>query len=458
MARTCQQKFVDLLLKRIATFSMPNPLLKTALARNTVWMMGGQGLRLIIQAVYFIEMARSLGVRNYGAFVGVVAMVGIVYPFASLGSGNLLVKNVSRERGLFSAYWGRALTFTAICGTLLLIAVSAVARFLLPPEIPRILVILVAAADIFGLNIVTVSAQAFQAFERLGWTATITAAMTGGRLLGAIILIAVQPHPSALQWSYLYFGSTGVVAIATSLLVCVKLGLPKFFWPHPRGEMREGFYFAASQTAQTIYNDIDKTMLSRLSTLEATGIYGAAYRIIDVSFVPVSALLWSSYPSFFRAGARGISSSLAYGRPLLLRGLVYGAFVCGGLLLGAGIVPRILGEQYRSTAEALRWLSVLPLLKVIHYFLSDTLTGAGYQSIRTSLQAGVAVFNILLNLWIIPAYSWRGAAWSSIASDAMLVLGVIVAVRVLDRRSGVDPLKAIPEPQCEWVTEGQNAS
>ena len=85
---------------------MPNPLLKTALARNTVWMMGGQGLRLIIQAVYFIEMARSLGVRNYGAFIGVVAMVGIVYPFASLGSGNLLVKNVSRERSLFSVYWG----------------------------------------------------------------------------------------------------------------------------------------------------------------------------------------------------------------------------------------------------------------------------------------------------------------------------------------------------------------
>ena len=73
----------------------------------------------------------------------------------------------------------------------------------------------------------------------------------------------------------------------------MKLGLPKLSWPQARGEVREGFYFAASQTAQTVYNDIDKTMLARLSTLEATGIYGAAYRIIDVSFVPVSALLWS---------------------------------------------------------------------------------------------------------------------------------------------------------------------
>ena len=70
------------------------------LARNTAWMIFGQGLRLIIQALYFIEIARSLGVRNYGAFVGVVALVAIVYPFGALGSGNLLVKNVSRDKTL----------------------------------------------------------------------------------------------------------------------------------------------------------------------------------------------------------------------------------------------------------------------------------------------------------------------------------------------------------------------
>lgn len=437
---------------------MRNGIFKTALARNTAWMIGGQGFRLVIQAVYFIEIVRSLGVRNYGAFVAVVAMVGIVYPFASLGSGSLLIKNVSREKDLFSAYWGRAFVFTAIGGTVLLLALSLVARLLLPSEIPRLLVALVAGADIFGLNIITISAQAFQAFERLGWTAAINAMMTGGRLAGAIMLIALHPHPSALQWGYLYFGSTAVVAAAASILVCAKLGLPKFSWPHTQAETAEGFYFAASQTAQTIYNDIDKTMLARLSTLEATGVYGAAYRIIDVCFVPVSAVLWSSYPSFFREGKRGISFSLAYARPLLLRSLVYAAVICSCLFLGAGIVPSILGEQYRPTAEALRWLSVLPLLKVLHYFLSDTLTGAGHQAVRTSIQAGVAVFNVFLNFWIIPAYSWRGAAWSSIASDMALVIGVAVAVWILDRRSRLALASAIPAPQCAWPAGGNNAA
>jgi len=427
---------------------MLNTVLKNSLARNTLWMTAGYGLRLIIQALYFIEIARSLGVRNYGAFIGVVSLVGIVYPFGSLGGGNLLIKNVSRDDTLFAAYWGRALVTTAGVGTLLLLGVQSISHFVLPPEIPLLLVVHVAAADILGLNIITICAQAFQAFERLNWTAACYVMMTGGRLIGALILIALHPAPSALDWSYLYLGCTSIVAVFTSALVCTKLGLPKFVWAYFGGEMREGFYFAASQTAQTVYNDIDKTMLTRLSTLEATGIYGAAYRIIDVSFVPVSALLWSSYPSFFRAGACGIAASLNYAKPLLRRALAYATMMCVVLLASSHFVPHFLGPGYNLTAEALRWLAVLPVLKAMHYFLSDTLTGAGYQSIRTSIQACVAVFNVLLNLWIIPAYSWRGAAWSSIASDSALVLGVGAAVLLLSMRSSQDVSRVIAEPEC----------
>jgi O-antigen/teichoic acid export membrane protein len=75
------------------------------------------------------------------------------------------------------------------------------------------------------------------------------------------------------------------------------------------------------------------------------------------------------------------------------------------------------------------------MLKVVHFFLSDALVGAGYQGLRTFIQVGVAIFNVLINLWIIPIYSWRGAAWSSIASDALLACGIGAAALVLSRRS-----------------------
>ena len=427
---------------------MPNFSLKSGLIRNTIWMFLGLGLRLIIQALYFVEIARSLGAVNYGAFVGVVALVGIAYPFGALGSGNLLVKNVARDKDLFPAYWGRALATTGIISSILFALLLVLSHFALPPAIPGRLVLMVAGADIFGLSVITVCGNAFQAFEQLNWTAVINVMISATRLVGAVILIHIHRHPSALQWGYVYFCSTASVAITAFLLVWAKLGPPKFVDLLPGAEAREGLYFSVSQSAQTIYNDIDKTMLARLGTLDATGIYGAAYRLIDVSFVPVSALLWSAYPNFFRAGTRGISGSFGYAKPLLLRTLGYSSFICVLTLLSAGLVPHLIGSEYARTAEALRWLAPLPVLKGLHYFLSDSLTGAGYQGLRTAIQAAVAVFNVLVNLWIIPAYSWRGAAWSSIASDALLVCGVGAAVLILSRRSRTAVGEVVAGVEC----------
>jgi O-antigen/teichoic acid export membrane protein len=415
---------------------MKLPLLpKSILARNTGWMLLGQGLKLVIQALYFTVIARSLGAANYGAFVGVVGLVGILFPFSTLGSGYLLIKNVARDKHQFKEYFGRALLTTLAASSILFGAVLLFSRYALPAAIPVRLVMLVAASDLFAMSITGICGQAFIAFERLKWTASISVMLSTSRLIAAVVLVTVHHGPSALEWGSFYFGSTSFVALIALLLVLVKLGTPTFSSSRTSAEAREGLYFSVSQSAQTIYNDIDKTMLARLGTLEATGIYGAAYRLIDVSFAPVWSLLTAAYPNFFRAGVGGITATFQYAKPLISRAFGYASLVTIAMLAGAGIVPYILGGEYRLAEEALRWLAILPLLKVIHYFLSDALAGAGHQALRTAIHVGVAVFNVLINLWIIPAYSWRGAAWSSIASDGLLACGMVVAVVILSRRS-----------------------
>jgi O-antigen/teichoic acid export membrane protein len=69
--------------------------LKTrGLLRDTTHLSIGQGFRLVIQAAYFVLIARSLGPDAYGAFVTVVAMAALLGPFSGLGSPNLFIKNV----------------------------------------------------------------------------------------------------------------------------------------------------------------------------------------------------------------------------------------------------------------------------------------------------------------------------------------------------------------------------
>lgn len=409
--------------------------IKSKLARNTLWMSLGQGLRLLVQAAYFTVIARALGANHYGSFVGVAALVGIVYPFGALGSGHLLVRSVARNKAEFPRAWGDALVMTAICSTLLIAVVLLASWFLLPHTIPANLVLVVAIADVPGLSLITIAGQAFQAFEQIKWMALLTLLISVNRLLGALVLVMLYRHPTALQWGYVYLICTAATATISTTMTFMHLGSPRLSLPRSIRALWHGFHFSVTLSAQTIYNDIDKTMLARFSTLNATGIYGAAYRLIDVSFSPVQALLFSAYPDFFRKGSAGINSSLSYAKPLMGRAMAYAALIAGGLLLCAGIVPYVLGPEFAETTVALRWLSPLPLLKAIHYFLADSLTGAGHQGLRSGIQASVALINVLINLWLIPRYSWRGAAWSSIASDALLAVFIGAAAYLLARRS-----------------------
>jgi O-antigen/teichoic acid export membrane protein len=82
----------------------------------------------------------------------------------------------------------------------------------------------------------------------------------------------------------------------------------------------------------------------------------------------------------------------------------------------------VLGSRYEAVVPAVRWLALIPLLRCVHSFLADALSGAGLQRARTAIQASVAVVNVVANLIILPRYSWRGAAWTSLGCDGLLVV------------------------------------
>jgi O-antigen/teichoic acid export membrane protein len=169
-------------------------------------------------------------------------------------------------------------------------------------------------------------------------------------------------------------------------------------------------------------------MLGKVSFV-AVGIYAAAYRIIDVSMTPIRSLISAAYPRFFEKGLQGMKSTYPYALTQIGRATLYSVVLVPVLWIAAPLLPRILGEHYANTISALRWLALLPVLRGVHSFLADSLSGAGFQGFRSAIQVMVALVNIGLNLVILPRYGWLGAAWTSLASDGLLVVSFWVAVR-----------------------------
>lgn len=397
--------------------------MRSLVARNTLWMLLGFGFRLGIQFLYFVLLARILGPEQYGAFVGVVALVMVLSPFASWGSGNILIKYASRDPGLFQRYWGAALATTLVSGGALSGLAFLLSGLLFGWETALALALPIALGDLIGIRLADVSGQAFQSRERLSRTSALWILMSTSRLLGVLILYAL-PEANASHWALLYAGSGFLAGALGVAWVVRELGFGPLSLGPMRGEWREGFYFAISLAAQGAYNDLDKTLLARLVSEGVAGGYAAAYRVLDAAFVPMRALLYATYPRFFREGRRGLESSRAFALRLLPFGLAAGGLGAALALGLAPLLPVLLGPEYALSAAVLPLLAPILLFRALHYLAADALTGAGYQGLRSAVQVGVAFLNLGLNLWWIPLLGWRGAVWSSLLSDGMLATGL----------------------------------
>jgi O-antigen/teichoic acid export membrane protein len=310
-------------------------------------------------------------------------------------------------------------------------------QYLLPNTIPALLVLFVAVADMLFTQILGVSGHAFLAFQRLGWTAQFQVLLSLSKLIAALGLALLVASPTPVQWGLMYLLSAIVSASIGFLIVRRKLGAPI---PDPAritSELKEGFYFSIDQSSIYIYNDADKTMLARLSTLEAAGIYAAAYRLVDMSLTPIMSLLYATYARFFQHGSGGIGSSLSFAKRFLPYAGAYGLLAGVALFLAAPLLPYLLGSDFDNASEAIRWLAPLPFLRAMRSFVADALTGAGFQGFRSTVQVSIALFNVFLNFLLIPIYSWRGAIWATIVSDSLLLIGLFMVAWHIRRKERV---------------------
>ena len=401
---------------------------KRPLVRDAMNLGVGQGIKLVLQAIYFLLIARSLGPSQYGAFVAITAMTGILSPYVGLGSSILFLKNVRSGKRTEAICWGNGLLVTSLTGAVIEMVFVGIARLLFP-SFPIILLLALSTSELILMRVIDLASVGFAASGKMGKTAVQNTTMSALRVAGIVLLTSLYHQVSLAQWIWTYF-LTGVIGAAFALQQGTVLwGTPRISWRAIQEDVREGCFFSVSTSAQTIYNDIDKTMLAHFSTFTATGVYGAAYRIIDTSLTPIRALVSAAYPRVFQVGTAGMAATHAYAKRLIHKALLFGLADFLGLLLIAPLLPHILGPKFAEVAPAIRLLALIPVMRCVHWFLADALSGANAAGLRAAIQAGVAVLNIALNIVIIPRWSWVGAAWTSLISDAVLMIAVYAAVR-----------------------------
>jgi O-antigen/teichoic acid export membrane protein len=394
---------------------------QSTLARNAAWMFAGQGFSFATQALYFVFLARLLNTNQYGVLAGAVALVAVVSQYSTMGSGLLLLRYVSQDQERFPEYWGNVLMSTALYGSLIVLALHFSGHWLVGAESASLLT-LIAFSDCICGQLTTCAAQVFQSFERMRPTATINMLTSLFRLMLVCSMLLVMHHAAAKQWAVAMLVISLCAAVAAVVLVTRRFGLPSFkpglLWR--RGA--EGFIFAISGSTTSAYNDFDKVMLGHYGMTVANGIYSMAYRVINIATIPIQSIQAAAFPRFFREGVSGVAAVQPLAFKILKRTVIFGLVAAVANFLFAPVIPVLIGKGFTPSVSALRWLCLIPLFRCFHLCAGDAIAGVGQQKLRLACQLIAAGLNFAMNLFLIPRYSWLGAAIASLITDGGLAV------------------------------------
>ena len=222
-------------------------------------------------------------------------------------------------------------------------------------------------------------------------------------------------------------GSLKGTLVAAALLVPVSLWLLsrqmrlKFSMDWMRKSLAFGLPLVPHYFAGWILTFADRYMLERYTSMTQVGLYSLAYNISMVLNMVSSAINTAWGPMYYDLAAT------EEGRAKLPRlTTVYAAAVTGCalayMLLSREMLLVLASTRYHDAA------GLVPIVVAGYYFfaLYSVLSTGIFYARKTKwvpiISAAAAVFNIGLNLWLMPRFGMWAAAWNTFAAYALMAL------------------------------------
>jgi len=171
----------------------------------------------------------------------------------------------------------------------------------------------------------------------------------------------------------------------------------------------------------SVYMKIDQVMLKEMLDAKAVGMYAAAVKLCEAWYFLPTAVIASLFPAVIEAKIK--SKTLFDERVQNLYDLMVWTSVAVAVpttLLADWVILILFGTDFQEAADVLRiyiWASVFVTLGIASskWLVAENLQR--YLFFRTALGA---LINVGCNLWLIPIYGIKGAAFSTLIAQGVV--------------------------------------
>lgn len=390
------------------------------LARDTVWALVIEAVLLFSSVLSFALLGRSLGAAAYGDYVAIFAVAAPLGALAAAGSSLALLHHAVRDHEPLDRVTRSSVTIGLVSGAILGLIAVPITAFVVH-SVAMWVVACFVAAEFLGAPLINLSAAVVQAAEGYGAAARSRIAPILSRT-GLLVVLAGAGVLSVETLAPAYLAMT--VVIAAVLMHRNGRRCQVGFRPGraPRRIINSAVFYSVGITSMSVQNDGDKAVLAASGAGADSGLYAAAYKIVQFGMVPVGGLINSSHNRFLEHSEsvenEHVRRTFRYTLISVGYGAVFGAF----MFIAAPTLTKLLGPEYSAATPVLRALSPFIVARGVATFAINGLLGLGRTGVRTVLLIANAVLALGLYLLLIPAYSWQGAVVATLVSEAVLAV------------------------------------
>ncbi len=390
------------------------------IAKNTVILLVATVLSYILMFFVNIFIARYLGAEEFGILSLAIALTGIFTIFTDLGLNTLTIREIARNKTLTRDYLINITVIKILLAILTLFIVFFTVNIFGYTEEVSYIIYLITFSIIFTA-FTSIFNSIFQAYEQMEY-------MSVGNILNSAILfmgvvIGIFCKLDIFFFAMVYIIASIVVLVYSFIIYTWKFPIPKInidlsFW---KLTLKEALPFGVTNIFGSIYYWIDSVMLSKMVGNEVVGWYNAAYRLMFVFLSIYTVYLASIFPvmsKFYETSNEYLKFSYERSYKYLL--IISLPIAFGTTLLADKIILLIYGAGYIPAIFALQILIWTVPLLFINGLSGYVLGAVNRQMVLTKITFIGVVLNIILNLILIPKFSFIGSSVATVVTELIL--------------------------------------
>lgn len=392
----------------------------------------GSGSAFII----YMILARELGPKDFGVFSSVLSMITVFSLLAGFGVSQVWLKLFGKE-GWDAVRWIKpSLNFVII--TLIVVTFLLIFWAIYGPHGEATKQLLLSMLFfIYGYISVELVSSKLQLEEKYSFLALWQLLPNLSRLILIVLLLYLFHISLSVSDIGIIYGLIGIFFTIFGVYQLYTMQNGKFYLKgHPisgtknlslvkmKDFFSETWPFGLGSLFAFIYIQSDIIMLKYISGDVEAGYYSTSFIILTAVYIFPS-ILYQKFllPKFHRWANHDrekFHNVYKIGNlAMLILGILISIVIWNTSVF---FIPLIFGEEYINSILLTKILALTLPFYLIAFSVASTLVTKEHMKKKVVYMGFVALFNIILNLILIPAYEAKGAAIATVISNALLLV------------------------------------